>query len=117
MAEIIEFPRRSDHDWRGIETELRESYKTMPDGPACIDESMPIIKNHFTTLFPAFSVQLNTPVVVGLTEAINSVFQDAAREAVSQVIAQLRKERATCLATLAAVEYKAAYYRRNPGAA
>jgi hypothetical protein len=117
MANVIEFPKRAEHEWRGIEADLREAYKAMPDGPGCIDECMPLVRTYFDTLFPAFSVNLEVPTTGDVTEEVKAAILKSANDAVAQVVAQLRKERATSLATLAAVEYKAAYYRRNPSAA
>lgn len=44
MAEIIVFPNANERDWREMEALFRENYKDMPDGPATLEECLPVIR-------------------------------------------------------------------------
>ena len=117
MALVIELPVGPEREWRGIESDFRATYADMPDGLGCIEECLPRIRDHFNTLYPAFAVNSRVELPADTPANLHHTVELAIHDAVSQVVVQLRKERAHSLAALAAVEYKAAYYRRNPSAA
>lgn len=115
MAQLFHLPVGAVREWRGIEAYLRAEYADMPDGPGCIDECMPEIRRHFDTLFPSFDVRSKLTLPLPATPELGLIVEDAIKDAVDQVFGHLRKERAAVFVALVACEYKAAFFRRNPG--
>jgi len=113
MAQIIQFPGLEEREWHGIEEDLRRDFADLPDGPGTIEECLPVLREHWKAVYPAFSVPVSYEIPEPVSEAQREAIASAVSAGVNAVAAQLRKERARSFAAIIGSEYKAAYFRRN----
>ncbi len=116
MAEIFEFPKPHEREWRELESLLREQYRTWPDGPSTFQECLPAVRRHWEKIFQPISIDLSYEIPGPLREEQVTAIKAAVNRGAELVVDILKAERMAHFALLVACEYKSAHFLRNGAA-